>query len=54
MNQKDNNMKYMAFCGGKNEDCATCLKNSVRILAESIHEMQSLGGSSICIIYKNG
>jgi len=20
-------MKYMAFCGGKNEDCATCLKN---------------------------
>ena len=25
MKQKDN-MKYMAFCGGENEDCATCLK----------------------------
>jgi len=26
MYQKDKIMKYTAFCGEKNEDCATCLK----------------------------
>jgi hypothetical protein len=41
----------MAFGREKSGECAACLKNSVHIFVEKVHEMGCLEGSSVPVLY---
>jgi hypothetical protein len=44
-------MKYMAFCVGKNEDCAAVLKNAVIVFIAQIYKICFLDSTPTCVIY---
>jgi len=41
----------MAFCRGKNRECAACLKYSVHVFVEKIYKMGCLEGSGTPVLY---
>jgi hypothetical protein len=50
-NQKRQHYEINAILKRKIEECAACLKNSVRIFVEKIHEIGCLEGSDMPVLY---
>jgi hypothetical protein len=44
-------MKYTAFCGTKNGDCAACFKNSVSILVAYMYKLSFWGGEVVPVVH---